>query len=371
MVTGEKFPPDVRIEKEAEVLVGRGHEVFICTPMIGESRESDRQFHMFELGKSRSMRIGIFGGLRHIIKQGKIELVHIQDTPRSFATYLSAKSLGLRVIYDVHEIWPSIVLENSIDASFHDILWSLSLHAEEAMTCFGADATLTVVDEATEYLVNRYHLTHKRFSSIRNFESLQRFVGIRPSPVIIEQDSFKVTYVGGVDGPIRGLEDVIVAASLLANAKVQFLIVGSGRYLPQLQLLAKGLKADDRVQFLGQLSFRDAMAVVAASDLCLVPHTKCVSTEHTLPHKISQYMALRRPVVSTDLRPITRLFPGAFLQWRPRTPKRLAELISSVQEDEGSGIEISRRAYKLVSEKYRWEDEGNRLSEVYEYLSPR
>ncbi len=369
MVTSENFPPDVRIEKEAQVLSQEGHEISVFTPQATISNTVEPSIKVVEYG-FQTVPWANLRRLRHLFKDSLVDLVHLQDTPGSLQAYLAAKSLGLKVIYDIHEIWPSLVIENSHRVTYGTALWSASLRTEEALAFAGANVSLTVVDEATDYFVRKYKLSDRGLP-VRNFETLTRFESIRPSQDFSDAEDFIVTYVGGLDGPIRGIEEVILAAALLLKENVRFLIVGAGCHMRWLQQLTAGLDLKKNVRFLGSKSFREAMEIVAASDLCLVPHRNCISTQNTLPHKISQYMALRKPVVSTNLAPIKRLFHSAFFPWEPRTPQKLVELINSARENSSQVQEIAQRAYNLVSEKYRWEEEGKRLVTIYESLSPR
>lgn len=369
MVTSGNFPPDVRIEKEAQVLSQEGHEISVFTPRATVSNTVEPSFNVVEYG-FQTVPWANSRRLRHLFKESLVDLVHLQDTPGSLQAYLAAKSLGLKVIYDIHEIWPSLVLENSHGVSSGTALWSASLRIEEALAFAGANVSLTVIDEASDYFVRKYKLSDGGLP-VRNFESLRRFESIRPSQDLNDAEDFIVTYVGGLDGPIRGIEEVLLAAALLSKKSVRFLIVGAGFHMRWLERLAEELNLKKSVRFLGSKRFRDAMEIIAASDLCLVPHRNCISTHSTLPHKISQYMALRKPVVSTNLAPIMRLFHSAFIPWEPRTPQKLVELINSARDDSSEAQKIAQRGYKLVSEKYRWEDEGKRLVTIYESLSPR
>ena len=365
MVTQGSFPPDVRIEKEAQILTKAGHSILVFTP---EARMPDTGDIEVIHHRFRGFPSTNFFKLRNLFKRSGVEIVHLQDTPGASEALFAAKSLGLKVIYDMHEIWPSLVIENSENLTFATMLWSASMRAEQAIAFMGSNVSLTVVDEATDYLTRKYRRS-TRVYSIQNFETLERFKNIRASTQFVDEQDFMVTYVGSLDGPIRGIQDMILAATLLSKEKIQFLTVGSGQYMGWLQMLTRRLHLEKKVRLLGSRTFSEAMGVVAASDLCLVPHKVCNSTQYTLPHKISQYMALQKPVIAPNLKPISRLFSSAFIKWEPRTPMKLAELIISIRDDKVRRDEIAQQGYKLVSEKYKWEDEGKKLLAIYERLS--
>ncbi len=371
MVTEQAISKDIRIEKEVGSLIEAGHEVFVCEPTAGSVGDSLGRYGVAELGESLSALSAVAGSLHRVLSALKPEVLHIQDTPASLEGFLAAKCLSLPFILDIHEIWPSLVLENSPAVTNREVFWSKSLLLREAITSFAADAVLTVVAEATKYYLERYHFLNGRVFSICNYEIGKRLQDIQPSDEVKDLDCFKVAYIGGIDGPIRGLEEVIIAARLLSKSDVRILIVGSGSHLRQLRLLTNQLGVNDTVRFFGARSFHDAMSIASASDVCLVPHRKAVATDNTLPHKISQYMFFHKPVVSTPLDPIKRLFASAFIEWEPRTPEKLAEIIISIRDNPSLALEAARKAYGLVSDKYRWEDEGKKLVAVYEELAAR
>ncbi len=371
MVTHQLFPPDIRIEKEAATLTEAGHEVFICTPRSNQPGDGLGGYSIIEFGDRPSVISAVAGTLHRVLGWLKPQVLHVQDTPTSLSGYLAAKRLALPTVFDIHEIWPSLVLENASSLSFREVFWSKSLQIQEAVTLLGADVAITVVDEATKYYLKKYHFLNGRAVSINNFEIGGRLENVIPSSEVKDLGSFKAAYVGGIDGPIRGLQEVIIAAGLLSKEDVDFLIVGSGSYLPRLRLLVEELNLGNVVHLMGDRSFSEAMSIVSASDVCLVPHRKAIATQNTLPHKISQYMLLKKPVVSTALAPIKRLFASSFIEWEPRTPEKLAELILSIRDNRKQPLEYSRRAYRLVKDRYRWQDEGAKLVAIHESLTPR
>jgi glycosyltransferase involved in cell wall biosynthesis len=371
MVTQEAFPEDIRIEKEALASIAAGHEVFICTPRSSQRSDGSRGYRVIEFGDGLSVISAVAGTLHRVLRWIKPQILHVQDTPASLNGWFAAKSLALPMVFDIHEIWPSLILENSSIISYREVFWSKSLQIQEAITLSGADATVTVVDEASKYYLEKYRFLEGRAFSINNFEIESRLENVEPSHEVNDLRGFKAVYVGGIDGPIRGLQEVITTAGLLSKEDVNILIVGSGSYLPRLHLLAEELHIGDNIRFMGKRSFSDAMSIISASDVCLVPHRKGLATQNTLPHKISQYMLLQKPVISTGLAPIRRLFASSFIEWEPRTPKKLAELILWIRDNQGQGSEYSRRAYRLVKDRYRWAEEGKKLVAIYEGISSR
>lgn len=368
MVTHQSFPPDIRIEKEVNSLCKLGHEVVVFAAQNRTAELSEPRLTVVDYTGSMDIKGVLSGRLQKLLGASNLDVVHIQDTPGALSALFFARRLGLPVFYDIHELWTHLVIENVAAASDTKRSWWLSLMLEECLTYCNADRILTVVEEASSYFTKKYPVAPDRVVTVRNFESFERFEDVRPDSEMREERKFNITYVGGVDGPIRGLEDVLYAAKLLTRREIRFNIIGSGPYLPALQRLAQGLELSESVRFTGWKDFEYAMGIVAASDLCLLPHISCTSTENTLPHKISQYMALGKPVISSDLRPIRRLFSGAYIPWIPHTPRRLVELIEELLRDPDKAKATAKKGNELFLQRYQWVGEELKLFRLYETL---
>jgi glycosyltransferase involved in cell wall biosynthesis len=368
MITHEPFPPDIRIEKEVNSLRKLGHEVIIFAPQNRTDVPSELRFTIVNSDESMNPRGVLSGRLRKVLGASNLDIIHIQDTPGALSALICARLLGLPVFYDIHELWTHLVLENNSAPSCRKMSWWLNLILDEGATCCNADRILTVVEEASSFFIRKYRIAPGRVVTLRNFESSERFEGVMPDSEVAEGRKYNITYVGGIDGPIRGLENVLYAAKILSRREVRFNIIGAGTHLSALQRLAWRLGLTESVRFTGWMEFEHAMGIVAASDLCLLPHISCVSTENTLPHKISQYLALGKPVISSDLRPIRRLFSGAYIPWIPYTPRRLAEMIEELFREPEEAKPFAKKGYELFNQRYQWVGEERKLFKLYETL---
>jgi glycosyltransferase involved in cell wall biosynthesis len=68
------------------------------------------------------------------------------------------------------------------------------------------------------------------------------------------------------------------------------------------ELPKSGLKAHPHVHFLGSKSYFDLNTYAVYYDIAILPFRKSELTEAVSPVKIFEYMAARKPIVSTDLR---------------------------------------------------------------------
>src|SRR5262249_35127882 len=118
-------------------------------------------------------------------------------------------------------------------------------------------------------------------------------------------ESFKMLYVGAITTE-RGLDDIIRALPLIGDRipLADLYIAGSGNDESRLRSIVADLKLEDKVHFLGWVPFHQIHAYVSHSDLCLVPHVYNEFINTTIPNKLFQYMALAKPVLVSNARPL-------------------------------------------------------------------
>ncbi|MGB9561866.1 MAG: glycosyltransferase, partial [bacterium] len=125
MVLGGKFPPDIRVEKEAMVLIDAGFEIYIfafgkrivdeynkikiysCerTPFFPKRAVENMRFFAFHYHPKFATFI------RAGIEKLKPDAIHIHDIPFFKTAYLAGKLLNTKFVLDLHENYPAALLE--------------------------------------------------------------------------------------------------------------------------------------------------------------------------------------------------------------------------------------------------------------------
>jgi glycosyltransferase involved in cell wall biosynthesis len=78
--------------------------------------------------------------------------------------------------------------------------------------------------------------------------------------------------------------------------------MGDGEVLDDMRALAAELGLADEVEFTGWVEHDTVARVLSTSDVCLAPDPKNLLNDVSSMIKISEYMAMGRPMVSYDLR---------------------------------------------------------------------
>ena len=106
-----------------------------------------------------------------------------------------------------------------------------------------------------------------------------------------------------------GLKEVAMQLAIVGNPHIRLLVVGEGDAFGELERIRQAQGLQERIILTGKRPYNEIPAFVAASDICLLPaypHEEIM--QDIVPIKVYEYMAMRKPVVSTRLPGIVREF---------------------------------------------------------------
>lgn len=326
VLANHKFPPDIRVEKEALALTRAGHEVFLlCRRERGQEaveRVGDITVvrHRVYPGNSLRRRIDSATFLMTLdspswrnamvgmVREHGVEALHMHDLPYARSGIRAARIAGVPFVLDLHENHPA-AFRFWKRRPIEKLMFSpeRAQHLEDEAVC-DADAVVVVVDEARERLVERGAI-ERDVIVFGNVEPLE-LAGDAALP--LPDGPLRMVYVGGLNYH-RGLDIAIDAmpAILREQPDARLTIVGDGDVLEDLKSQAAEMELGESVRFTGWLSRDEAMDYVREANLALVPHRRSGHTDATVPHKLFQYMALGRPVLVSDCLPLQRIVDGA------------------------------------------------------------
>jgi glycosyltransferase involved in cell wall biosynthesis len=397
MVLLQKFPPDIRVEKEARELIDAGHEV--CVVATAENGPEDDYVtdairvvripkpHGWK-GRYRDIKDALLHQdgfwIKHIIRVARTtgaDVLHGHDLWVLGNCVSAAKKIGIPVIADLHENWPAAMSlfhprETWLDHLTHPILFGYQRWLRfEKRILHEVDRVLTVVPEAADRLMMMHSLPREKIAVVSNTEDINSTSDISIDSTIIREysDKFTLVYVGGFNAH-RGLDLVINAmptiASRIPNAKL--LLVGGGNEHYSKSIAQKS-DALPFIDVLGWQPFEKVYSYIVSSNICLVPHIRHEHTDNTVPHKLFQYMYMRKPVIVSDCPPLKRIVEetGAGLIFNPNDPQSFCEAVYRLEADHNLCQEMGEAGYKAVREKYNWHEDAKALLKCYEELVPR
>jgi glycosyltransferase involved in cell wall biosynthesis len=234
-----------------------------------------------------------------------------------------------------------------------------------------ADRTLTITEEGRDHYLDDCGADPDRVRVVSNTVDLETFEAA--DPIAGYEDEYVVAYVGSF-GPHRGLETAIEAfPAVVENVpNPRLLLVGSAgedAYDQRLRDLAVDSGVEERIEFTGWIDFEDVPAYIAAIDACFILHNDNPHTATTVPHKLFQHMALRRPVVVTGVGPLGRIV-------REYDAGRVVgdgDTVATVEAflglyDDETCEQVGANARRAVEERYNGSYDAERLCEMYDEL---
>lgn len=170
-----------------------------------------------------------------------------------------------------------------------------------------------------------------------------------------EEKNIGDSYIRPIIGFIGSFEYFIDFDLILSAAEClhyyTFLMVGTGREFKQVQevVRSKGLK---NVILTGGVPHREAMRYIKAMDVCLNIFKKIPISHNACPIKLFEYLALRKPVISTRLNELQYIDTG-FLFYADN-PEELEKSIENILSNPDIVAQSVEKGYKLVEQKYQW-----------------
>ncbi len=190
----------------------------------------------------------------------------------------------------------------------------------------------------------------KRFNSLLTKEKHREMLGLPVEKRII-------VYCGSLY-PDKGIEHILLSAKNLPDAL--FLLVGGRKQ--ELILWKEYAKSHEieNAQFIGFIENNKVPFYLKAADALIMPYKtdqeiKVMDINTTSPLKLFEYMASRRPIVSTDVPAISRVLTHNTngLLAEPNNIEELTYYTRVLLEDEGLSKRLAENAYRKV-QNYDW-----------------
>lgn len=393
MVLDNEFTGDLRVENEVMALRKAGFNVTVLCLNFG-TKPGYEEFYGARIvsmrqseNKIKKLRaltntvLNLYPGfwsklLLSFIDKYKIDVLHVHDLYMFGSAFLARKKCNrsFKIVGDLHENYVEGLKHYRFSTTFPgNILISIpKWERTEIMWINKLDYAITVIEEAVE----RYKsigIDQSKFSVVPNYLNIDSFDKHKVDEDIIKKYSehFVLIYIGAFDTH-RGIESVIEALPILNKSihNLKLVLVGDGQNMNQLQNLAEQKHAADLIDWEGWQPPSRLSSYAKASNICLIPHLKTVHTDNTIPHKLFQYMFMKRPVVASDCNPLLRIIneTNSGLIYQSNNPEDLADKIFRLYHHPGLRDEMGVNGNKAVIEKYNWNAASRNLVELYKSI---
>ncbi|MEL6462113.1 MAG: glycosyltransferase family 4 protein [Cyanobacteria bacterium J06621_15] len=154
----------------------------------------------------------------------------------------------------------------------------------------------------------------------------------------------------GSPRPHKGVEDVLIALDELNQPDLKLVIVGSNPYDDYDKKLVE--KWGNRIIKLAKFPVETMPEVLAAADVTVVPQRKNYTTLAQFPLKLTDGMAMGKPVLSTKVGDIPDILGDTGYLVEPDSPNEIAEQIKLIFDNLESAKKKGKKARERCVEKY-------------------
>lgn len=162
----------------------------------------------------------------------------------------------------------------------------------------------------------------------------------------------------------NGLDDLVKAMKYLSPF-FKLLLMGDGSERGNLENIARELKIENQIIFLGRYENDDLPEYLAIADVFVRP-----SLSEGLGVSFLEAMACGVPIIGTPVGGIPDLLKdretGLFCQ--VKNPKSVAQKIKEILENEPLRKTLAKNGLALVKEKYNWDNIALKMEEVFKEL---
>lgn len=374
----------IRVEKQTRSLTRAGHAVTLLSR--NELREPREERHAWMTivrlptaptrALNRAVNFPYFfnpfwiWGIFSTARNMRADCIVVADLPLALTALWVGSALGIPVHYDMVEPYPEALRSNWIFDRLtgldHLVRNPRLAELVELRVVRMADVVFVVSEESRQRAI-RIGAAPDRVVIVGNTpENVEQLAASYPMPPALEpwRGRVIVIFTGILVGD-RGLPTAIEAVKLLESVvpEIFFAIVGDGPERPRLEQLVRQRGVGDHVTLLGWQPHADLPALIANSQIGLLPFYDCNHIRITLANKLFDYAGAGLPIVASDVPPMRRVLEetGAGLLARPGSAEDLARKIKQLARDPALRRKLGQRGQEAVRTRYNWSVDEERF----------
>ena len=382
MVAACPFPlgrgTPIRIQRQAEALAARGHEVHVVTYFLGTPElVADVTLHRTpRLPLYRTTGPGptyqkllaldpmLVGTLFRLLRARPIDLIHAHHYEGLIVACAARAPANVPVVYDAHTTLASELAFFRLGLP-RRLAAALGRQLDRRLPKL-ADHVISVTETIRDNLVGSGTLSPAQVSVIGNGVELEQFSGdVQPA---WQADTPKRIIFTGNLAPYQGIDALLEAFALALRQRrdIRLVIVTDSDFSPYEQT-ARHLGARDFVDIVPAPPFAHLPALLETAHIAANPRVEADG----MPVKLLNYMAAGKPIVS-----FAGSAPGlthGHTAWliAGGDPLAFGQGILDLLENPERAHALGIRARRFVAEHYRWPVIAERIEDVYRRVLER
>lgn len=303
--------------------------------------------------------------LKKLIKEIKPDILYGFDCNSIFALGIIAKSLKIPTVLEMHGEGHKISNQN--------IFWRSLLGYLEKMLIKYINGIVTVSSQVRDYYVNLEGNPDLLTKVIYDGVDIDIFNPDAPMAKEMQELKEKGKIIIGYSGNFKSYQgvDFLLRAAIESPDDFIYTLVGKGEGGIKEKIAKYGLQ--NKVFLLGRKPHNEVPNYLSGMDIVVVPRPSNSITEHALPLKIFEYMAMAKAVVSTDVGGAKEMIKDketGILIPAENISENLVKSFILLRSDPELKKKIETNALNLVKNNFTWEKQNEKLNsflrEVYD-----
>lgn len=392
IVENSFIPLDIRVWTEARALRDHGWKVAIINPMP-TGRFADPEVTPYQPVEREGIKVYAFPlsvahhGAGQFMREyltasiaiarlswrawrtRRFSVIHLCNPPDIFFPIALFYGLfGVRTIFDHHDLFPEQISERFTGLT-RRVLYGAA-RVTEALTFHSAHIVISTNESYRDVALKRGGKDARRVFVVRNGPRLSEFTPCQPVPALKQGFPFMACYVGVMgheDGLLELADSIRHVVVELGRKDILFVLIGDGAVRAELLEQLEKWQVGDVTAAPGMITDRLLIRqYLATADVCLAPEPLTPLNQHSTFIKISEYMAMGKPIVAYDLKE-TRFTAGAAAVYvQPGDTSAFGEAITALIDQSARRQEMGRYASQRVAEVLSWEQQEPGLIRAYD-----
>ena len=365
MILSNPLMVDPRVHKEAQALIEEGYDVTVIVwDRHNEYEEKDevdgiKIIRIHNKGLLKILPNDLFRNplwWRKAYKKGlklhkegfNFDVVHCHDLDTLQAGVWLKKKLGVKLVYDAHELWGYLIAGNVPQFAVKK-----AFQMEKKLIAH-VDHIITIDEPFRNYFLS---ISKKPVTIVMNCKDL-----IYNSYEPPNNDDFTLIYVGGMKKR-RFFPQIIDIVGNLDNVR---LVLGGKKEDLYFEMKKYSQKYDN-IEFIGTVPSDRIIPLTRKADATfIIVDPNSIHYQNTLFNKQFEAMVCGRPIVVTKGiyagEMTERLKCGLTVEYNEESVKRA---ILSLRDSPELCEELGRNAFKVAKGKYNWNNERKKLLRIY------